>query len=319
MNKLNLTTKGWENSKILWGGLLTACCLNVVGVMVFSTNNLRESMTEQECNLIEIADVTKVEREEYKVQLAYNELEIGASRLETVTVALAQEPVEYVITVPSVRAKKVTNDIPDVNISKLLRAYDEAPYMSFCSEEKMGIVNFLWTFLVEEKGVDEKLASGIIGNVLCEGDFAEVQGGTRYLTSLKNAKDNLYYTTNTGYGIAQWTTSGRKDLLYKYYSAVSDIMIPMGFVWEDVVKIAEACCLYEELKLYNIYEKYENLSESKQIQGATGLVAVKYESYKGVENQWSYSNGTYRLTAGAGTTGCQRYEYAKCVYEFYME
>lgn len=196
-----------------------------------------------------------------------------------------------------------------INVDDLLYAYNNPPALSFDYKEKAEVINCLWEFLVNQQGVSPEIASAIIGAVVHEGRFGEQQGTHDILTSYDTVVSKLGGGTR-GYGIAQWTFYTRQDALRNYYG-LADELFPDD--WETAMIIAECSMLYEELKVYDIFD---DLSSHVTIEDAVGKISVLYEGYAGCSDHWECSGGVYRLASNS-KSGSARLDYAYNIYEYY--
>ena len=169
----------------------------------------------------------------------------------------------------------------------------------------------LWNFLVEQQGIPETNAAGLLGNIYEEGEFAEQQGTDLYISNIEQAR-TLLGSGKVGYGCAQWTYSARQNSLLEYYELAYKLY-PDD--WDKVRIIAECCMLLEECKAYGVFN---DIYSPTSIEDATGRVAMKYETYSGCESQWSKINGSYKVATQSGT-GYKRLCYAYDIYKYFTE
>lgn len=171
----------------------------------------------------------------------------------------------------------------------------------------------IYDFLVFQMGVEHNIACGIVGNCAAEGTFGKKQSVKRYISSIEEARSRLDdKAADTGYGIAQWTTGGRRERLLKYYEAA----IKVFDNFEDAQKVAELVNLYEEIMDYEVFDSYD---EIVAVEDATGRISLFYEKYKYSAQDWTKNvNGFVSLTGSVGSGG-KRLKYAYKVHEFYKQ
>ena len=205
----------------------------------------------------------------------------------------------------------ITDEI-SVDVDSLLELfYTDVSTPVWDDENKINTLRVLWNFLVEQQGIPETNAAGLLGNIYEEGEFAEQQGTDLYISNIEQAR-TLLGSGKVGYGCAQWTYSARQRSLLEYYE-LAYAMYPDD--WDKVRIIAECCMLLEECKAYNVFN---DIYSPTSIEDATGRVAMKYETYSGCEEQWSKVNGSYKVTTQSGT-GYKRLCYAYDIYKYFNE
>ena len=206
----------------------------------------------------------------------------------------------------------ITTDIISVDVDSLIDLYytnDSSPMWD--DENKINTLRVLWNFLVEQQGIPETNAAGLLGNIYEEGEFAEQQGTDLYISNIEQAR-TLLGSGKVGYGCAQWTYSARQNSLLEYYELAYKLY-PDD--WDKVRIIAECCMLLEECKAYGVFN---DIYSPTSIEDATGRVAMKYETYSGCESQWSKINGSYKVATQSGT-GYKRLCYAYDIYKYFTE
>lgn len=206
----------------------------------------------------------------------------------------------------------IVTDTISVDADTLLELFytnDDSPMWD--DENKVNTLRVLWNFLVEQQGIPETNAAGLLGNIYEEGEFAEQQGTDLYISNIEQAR-TLLGSGKVGYGCAQWTYSARQDSLLEYYELAYKLY-PDD--WDKVRIIAECCMLLEECKAYDVFNDIYNPTS---IEDATGRVAMKYETYSGCESQWSKINGSYKVATHSGT-GYKRLCYAYDIYKYFTE
>lgn len=206
----------------------------------------------------------------------------------------------------------IVTDTVSVDADTLLELFytnDNSPMWD--DENKINTLRVLWNFLVEQQGIPETNAAGLLGNIYEEGEFAEQQGTDLYISNIEQAR-TLLGSGKVGYGCAQWTYSARQDSLLEYYELAYKLY-PDD--WDKVRIIAECCMLLEECKAYGVFD---NIYSPTSIEDATGRVAMKYETYSGCESQWSKINGSYKVATQSGT-GYKRLCYAYDIYKYFTE
>lgn len=206
----------------------------------------------------------------------------------------------------------IVTDTISVDADTLLELFytnDNSPMWD--DENKINTLRVLWNFLVEQQGVPETNAAGLLGNIYEEGEFAEQQGTDLYISNIEQAR-TLLGSGKVGYGCAQWTYSARQNSLLEYYELAYKLY-PDD--WDKVRIIAECCMLLEECKAYGVFN---DIYSPTSIEDATGRVAMKYETYSGCESQWSKINGSYKVATQSGT-GYKRLCYAYDIYKYFTE
>lgn len=206
----------------------------------------------------------------------------------------------------------IVTDTISVDADTLLELFytnDDSPMWD--DENKINTLRVLWNFLVEQQGIPETNAAGLLGNIYEEGEFAEQQGTDLYISNIEQAR-TLLGSGKVGYGCAQWTYSARQNSLLEYYELAYKLY-PDD--WDKVRIIAECCMLLEECKAYGVFD---DIYSPTSIEDATGRVAMKYETYSGCESQWSKINGSYKVATQSGT-GYKRLCYAYDIYKYFTE
>lgn len=206
----------------------------------------------------------------------------------------------------------IVTDTISVDADTLLELFytnDNSPMWD--DENKINTLRVLWNFLVEQQGIPETNAAGLLGNIYEEGEFAEQQGTNLYISNIEQAR-TLLGSGKVGYGCAQWTYSARQNSLLEYYELAYKLY-PDD--WDKVRIVAECCMLLEECKAYGVFN---DIYSPTSIEDATGRVAMKYETYSGCESQWSKINGSYKVAAQSGT-GYKRLCYAYDIYKYFTE
>ena len=206
----------------------------------------------------------------------------------------------------------IVTDTISVDADTLLELFytnDNSPMWD--DENKINTLRVLWNFLVEQQGIPETNAAGLLGNIYEEGEFAEQQGTGLYISNIEQAR-TILGSGKVGYGCAQWTYSARQNSLLEYYELAYKLY-PDD--WDKVRIIAECCMLLEECKAYGVFN---DIYSPTSIEDATGRVAMKYETYSGCESQWSKINGSYKVATQSGT-GYKRLCYAYDIYKYFTE
>ncbi len=210
------------------------------------------------------------------------------------------------------RGVHIITDTISVDADTLLELFytnDNSPMWD--DENKINTLRVLWNFLVEQQGIPETNAAGLLGNIYEEGEFAGQQGTDLYISNIEQAR-TLLGSGKVGYGCAQWTYSARQNSLLEYYELAYKLY-PDD--WDKVCIIAECCMLLEECKAYGVFN---DIYSPTSIEDATGRVAMKYETYSGCESQWSKINGSYKVATQSGT-GYKRLCYAYDIYKYFTE
>lgn len=293
--------------------------LNIVNIVHTSIkeqqNKLLATEEDTQCVLIPECNImqTSVVMDEIKVQATHaaNVATIECNNLER---SMLSNPLVIVdgISMKTDSGTHITTDTISVDVDSLIDLYytnDNSPVWD--DENKINTLRVLWNFLVEQQGIPETNAAGLLGNIYEEGEFAEQQGTDLYISNIEQAR-TLLGSGKVGYGCAQWTYSARQSSLLEYYELAYKLY-PDD--WDKVRIIAECCMLLEECKAYGVFNDiYSPIS----IEDATGRVAMKYETYSGCESQWSKVNGSYKVTTQSGT-GYKRLCYAYDIYKYFTE
>lgn len=110
----------------------------------------------------------------------------------------------------------------------------------------------IWNFFVG-KGLTEEGTAGVIGNLFAESALNPKNLQNAYEASLgytddtyTAAVDSGAYTKaqfsndKAGYGLAQWTSAGRKEALYNFwkannYDSIGNLEMQLNFLWSELV------------------------------------------------------------------------------------
>lgn len=110
----------------------------------------------------------------------------------------------------------------------------------------------IWSFFVG-KGLTEEGTAGVIGNLFAESALNPKNLQNSYEASLgytddtyTAAVDSGVYTKaqfsndKAGYGLAQWTSAGRKEALYNFwkannYDSIGNLEMQLNFLWSELV------------------------------------------------------------------------------------
>lgn len=239
------------------------------------------------------------------VQSSVQELDVIAEEIEA-KIAKANEA-QSIYNVP-------INTAPDIHSGEILEGeyitididkvmlYVDAEYEDYDWDTKKRIkdIYILKEILVNQLNVSPTKASAIIGNICCEDSFAGLTNSKASLDNIDHA-NNVLGNGGRGYGCVQWTAAYRQRGLEDYYNEINT-----DLDWELTSVIAETAYLYNELYVSGIIG---DLSEDGDLEDLTGTIACVYEAYAKSNEDWYKSNGRYK------TYGCQRYTYAKNVYE----
>lgn len=293
--------------------------LNIVNIAHMSIKTQQDKLlaTEEDIQCVLIPEYsimqTSVVMDEIKVQAtrSANVATIECNNLER---SMLSNPLVIVdgISMKTNSDTHIITDTISVDVDSLIDLYytnDNSPVWD--DKNKINTLRVLWNFLVEQQGIPETNAAGLLGNIYEEGEFAEQQGTDLYISNIEQAR-TLLGSGKVGYGCAQWTYSARQKSLLEYYELAYKLY-PDD--WDKVRIIAECCMLLEECKAYNVFN---DIYSPTSIEDATGRVAMKYETYNGCENQWSKTNGSYNVTAQSGT-GYKRLCYAYDIYKYFTE
>lgn len=111
---------------------------------------------------------------------------------------------------------------------------------------------YIWDFL-ESKALTEEGTAGVMGNLFAESALNPKNLQNSYEISLgytddsyTAAVDNGSYTKaqfindKAGYGLAQWTSAGRKENLYNFwkandYDSIGNLEMQLNFLWSELV------------------------------------------------------------------------------------
>lgn len=181
---------------------------------------------------------------------------------------------------------------------------------------KINMVNTIYNYLVNEKELPKEFVAGILGNIMCEGNFGFIQGqysGTKSMQQILNALDS-----SGGIGIIQWTHPALKKNLKGYYL---DVIKKLGKEKLNVkCAIAELVCLYDILTRDGLLDKYNNLKGKGETlaHSACGLFACEFERYYGYLNQWAKQDGYYKCI-NATSNGGKRLKYTLAIYKHFKK
>lgn len=204
----------------------------------------------------------------------------------------------------------ITADPVKVNVDELMSIYtSEYSDYEWDTKGRIDIIYTLWNFLVEQNGVDEVIASSIIGSVMYEGRFAEEQKTYYRLRNIEDARARLG-VGKCGYGVAQWAYKTRQRNLLKYYELANKMF---SDDWETVCVVSECCMLLREIEAYGVFD---DIYSHTTIEDAVGRMCLLYETYDGCYEQWS-SDGSYHLIYTEGS-GAKRLKYAEDIYSHFV-
>ena len=194
------------------------------------------------------------------------------------------------------KGEDITINIDDLTI------YLDAEYENYSWDTKRRIkdIYILKEILVDQLGMAPTKAAAIIGNICFEDSFAGLTNSAASLDNIHQAQ-NVLGSGDRGYGCVQWTASYRQKGLKDYYEVISK-----DLDWELTSVIAETAYLYNELQVSGILG---DLTEDGNLEHLTGVVGCVYEAYGMSTTEWYQVNGLYK------TDGCDRYTYAKHIYE----
>lgn len=299
-------------------------CTAIVMLNTFNIAHMSLSAKQNETQHIkeDVQELAVSEHDIMQTKIIIDEIKVSA-RHSTSAVTLEYKELERstssnpLVIVDGVSMKTnsgtyIVTDTISVDVDSLLDSYntnDNFPVWD--NKNKINTLRVLWNFLVEQQGIPETNAAGLLGNIYEEGEFAEQQGTDLYISNIEQAR-TLLGSGKVGYGCAQWTYSSRQNSLLEYYELAYKLY-PDD--WDKVRIIAECCMLLEECKAYEVFN---DIYSPTSIEDATGRVAMKYETYSGCENQWSKINGSYKATTQSGT-GYKRLCYAYDIYRYFTE
>lgn len=181
---------------------------------------------------------------------------------------------------------------------------------------RINMVNTIYNYLVNEKELPKEFVAGILGNIMCEGNFGFIQGqysGTKSMQQILNALDS-----SGGIGIIQWTHPALKKNLKGYYL---DVIKKLGKEKLNVkCAVAELVCLYDILTRDGLLDKYNNLKGKGETlaHSACGLFAYEFERYYGYLNQWAKQDGYYKCI-DTMSNGGKRLEYTLAIYKHFKK
>lgn len=191
----------------------------------------------------------------------------------------------------------------------------------------------IWGFL-KSKGLNDYAIAGLLGNLYSESRLRpnnlqnsyETKLGLSdeaYTAAVDNGSYKNFITDRAGYGLAQWTSSGRKNNLYNHIKAsgrsIADIYGQLEYLWIELTGAYKKSVLDVLLKCTSIREAAEVVVckfeiPASVIQGGTAkenTINVRtdyaqdfYDLYanKGVDNVstklLALSAGHYKYTAG---------------------
>lgn len=276
---------------------------------VLATEKDVQDVLIPECNIMQASIVMN----EMKVQ-ATRDVNIATIECNDLERSMLANPMVSIdgISMKTNSGVHIVTDTISVDADTLLELFytnDNSPVWD--DENKINTLRVLWNFLVEQQGIPETNAAGLLGNIYEEGEFAEQQGTDLYISNIEQAR-TLLGSGKVGYGCAQWTYSARQNSLLEYYELAYKLY-PDD--WDKVRIIAECCMLLEECKAYGVFN---DIYSPTSIEDATGRVAIKYETYSGCESQWSKINGSYKVATQSGT-GYKRLCYAYDIYKYFTE
>lgn len=276
---------------------------------VLATEEDTQDILIPECNIMQASIVM----DEMKVQATRN-VNIATIECNDIERSMSASPMVSIDGIPmkTNSGVHIVTDTISVDADTLLELFytnDNSPMWD--DENKINTLRVLWNFLVEQQGIPETNAAGLLGNIYEEGEFAEQQGTDLYISNIEQAR-TLLGSGKVGYGCAQWTYSSRQNSLLEYYELAYKLY-PDD--WDKVRIIAECCMLLEECKAYGVFN---DIYSPTSIEDATGRVAMKYETYSGCESQWSKTNGSYKVATQSGT-GYKRLCYAYDIYKYFTE
>lgn len=181
---------------------------------------------------------------------------------------------------------------------------------------KIETLTMCYNFLVYDKGLPSELVSGILGNVMCEGDFGYREGyynGTQNYNQVINALNG-----SGGVGIIQWTYYTKKNELKKYY--VDTFSKVSGYDFKVKCAIAELTYLYDMIKNEGFLDRFSNLNGTGDslVHNACGMFACEYERYAGYSKQWLKSPNSYKCI-NINSNGGKRLKYALKIYHHFND
>lgn len=159
----------------------------------------------------------------------------------------------------------------------------------------------IWTYLLS-KGYSKYAAAGIMGNWQRESGFkpyivqsrsdsfskkytADIDNNKMSVNTFKNDK-----TGGGGYGLAQWTSAGRKEALYKFAKSkgksIGDLKTQLEFFEHEITT---------DSYYKNTLKVKKKLNDAKSVDEATKIFLNNYEGGStGLELRRSYANDIYK-------------------------
>ena len=255
-------------------------------------NTLDDSLV-QSIPIVE-EDIAKVEEE----------IPIEEAEPEEVSTTVIFPSVEYI---KKDNTHTYTEEI-EFDMESLLRTYNETYSISWDDKGTFNTIATIYDFLVNQMGVNNRIASAICGNTYYEGIFG-MQQKTYYVAS---SLDSLYSLSKSdgGIGCVQWTSANRKTNLKNFYKAACEIY-PDDF--QSAKIMAELALIYTEIQDYKLFS---NLNSAYSVENATGIVAVRYESYNGCELDFASTKGVYSLVR-QNSNGALRLQMAYNIYKYF--
>lgn len=126
-----------------------------------------------------------------------------------------------------------------------------------------------WTFLQESLGFNDEQTAGIMGNLYAESKFSPDNAQDSYgYQGIHNTKYSFAPPDGVGYGLAQWTSSSRKQLLW-------NVSRNLGYSVSNIN--SQLACMKEELINGEYRNVYTKLNQDKSLYNATNVFLNSYE------------------------------------------
>ena len=144
-----------------------------------------------------------------------------------------------------------------------------------------------WTFLQESLGFNDEQTAGIMGNLYAESKFSPDNAQDSYgYGGIHNTNYSYAPSDGVGYGLAQWTSSSRKQLLW-------NVSRNLGCSVSNIN--SQLACMKEELINGEYRSVYTKLNQDKSLYNATNVFLNSYEkpAVRNLETRLAYANKIY--------------------------
>lgn len=149
-----------------------------------------------------------------------------------------------------------------------------------------------WTFLQESLGFNDEQTAGVMGNLYAESAFSPDNAQDEFgYEGIHDTNYSFAPPDGVGYGLAQWTESSRKQLLW-------DVSRDLGYSVSNIN--SQLACMKEELINGDYRYVYENMNQNKTLYNATYIFLYEYENpeVKNLATRLSYANKIYDAMKG---------------------